>query len=394
MIIIERVVAPVAPTPETALAFEPTKTRALLRANESLPVFAYDKEDGTSKRTFLVAGWGPLLAHVVKLTSRNRGFFYELMTSWSPLRLYFDVECHAEGASAHASHASDGGAALAAVVDALSTSVDDVLRRHGLPTAPPVVLAGSRPTKCSCHVVFPNVVLVDRESVRALVDAVCATLPPRVVAWIDRGVYDRDRQLRILGSSKRARPVADRRPLRHGDAATIDVDALRRTLVTCVPVDAPRYRVASSAPSTPASTGRKRTVSKGFDAASTAAADRVEAHLRRRHPELRTVYRDRWQDKLEFTLCPGVPCPNNGGRAHSSNKTWFSVDLVHGFAHYTCCDPECRKQRTTFGQDNLKRSGVLASRFKKPRRVDSSARLGAELLRREPTATTTRLGLN
>jgi len=142
-----------------------------------------------------------------------------------------------------------------------------------------------------------------------------------------------------------------------GADGPLDEAALRRTLVTCVDAETPQLRV--TAQTTNPTTKRRRTQSKAMNPELDRLADRVERHLRRQHPELETIYRNRWGDSLEFTLCPGVPCPNNADRPHRSNKTWFSVHLASGSAHYSCCDPACRKGKARWSGGNLIENGVL-----------------------------------
>ena len=364
-----------ASTAAAPISLLPTKAKAKALAEaERLPVFAFDKTDGTSKRLFVVGGWAAVLAHVLKLTRRKHGFFYEMIPEDSPKRLYFDIEC--DGCAAHADHADR--AALESVIVAVVAAVQATAAAHDVDSGAPLVLEGSRPSKCSCHLVFPDLVLVDGVSIRAFVDATCAALSPEALAWVDRGVYDRDRQLRILGSSKRKRERADRVPLRlRGADGPLDEAALRRTLVTCVDAETPQMRVTATETT---ATKRTRTPSNPMDAEHNLVADRVEVYLRRRHPDLETIYRNRWGDYLEFTLCPGVPCPNNGDRPHRSNQTWFSVNVKKGSACYFCCDPACRAEKTRWGllengaSVNLRDRGVLRNRFDKRHKRTSASK--------------------
>ena len=353
------------------IAFFPTKAKAKALAEESgLPVLAFDKVDGTSKRLFVVGGWSELLAHALKLTGRSFGFFYEVIPEDVPKRLYFDIECSSAGCAAHADHADRAAAALEAIIEAVVDAVRLTAASLVVDAGECLVLEGSRPSKCSCHLVFPDLVLVDGCSLRAFVDAVCASLGPEARAWVDEGVYDRDRQLRIVGSSKRKLARADRVPLRlRGASGPLDEATMRRTLVTCVDVETPQLRVA------PATRKPKRArapaQSVPMDAEHNAVADRVEKLLRWRHPELDAIYRSRWGNQLEFTLCPGVQCPNNSDRPHRSNKTWFEVNVQSGEATYKCCDPACRAGAKRWGGGKLK--AYLENRFAK-RKASSTVR--------------------
>jgi hypothetical protein len=130
-------------------------------------------------------------------------------------------------------------------------------------------LDGTKPGKFSRHVVFPGVVLADNEHAGALVRQLAPALPDDVRALVDFGVYTRNRNFRLLGSSKfahrrpfvlSARPAAARawvpllqaRGARGADPVSAAKRAFLAAMIVAVPEGATLLRLPDARAAAPA----------------------------------------------------------------------------------------------------------------------------------------------
>ena len=351
----------------------------------TLPIFGVDASSTSGAKKYIVGGFEPLWKHIERLTTQQKGHFYEVLQANVPLRLYFDIDRPAPCATFD----SDVQQIIASVKRCYQSYISSDASHIRLD---PVILDASTPAKHSRHLIFEDLVFENMERLKIFVDLVTVDLlnehPLRKeegnhIMGIDPAVYTKARLFRVLGSSKK-----NKKPHTPFNLVLSSTDAKEdgfvasvffRTLITpfrtsssstpsslqCIPIlhslaHIKRPRSPSSERrSDDDSTEHFTTILKRAKqrAGTTyecgpetikyttseweALLQRAQRCLSRRHPTIRTFYSERQGDTLEFVLSPGIPCPNNGDVAHRSNKTWFKVNLKTFWGGYTCCDPSC-----------------------------------------------------
>jgi len=336
----------------------PTKAMALEYAHQcagvagghpTIPVFAYDKEDDSAKKKFIVGGWDAVFDHVRRRTIHRQAYFYEVLQETLPLRLYFDIECQKEGCAAHNLHAESAEESLQAVVNQVKSATAEVVRENlSLDAGDPVILESSRKDKCSCHLVYPRVVLTDYISVGALVADIHERLDDSTRPWVDVSVYDRDRNFRIIGSMKRASAPEKRVDFRvpgsdRSKPLDLTKEAFLRSLVTYTDsIDTPRFTVSNDAE--PAAKRFKRAPSRSMTTGELEIADAFESNFEGFDNAEDLCRADIRDERFATWWFKSQHCPNKGA-AHKSNKGGFRLNLATLEGWFFCVDPDCKNEK-------------------------------------------------
>ncbi len=319
----------------------------------------------------MIYGTGGLtdILRLISTTAHKYRHFYEIVPPGMPCKLFFDIDCaiKAGGVSLRdrrAEYQSFERRLLAAVRRKLRIEYN---YEDTADEAAPYVLTADTPTKLSRHLIFPVVFA----SITDVGDFV-RTLDLGQTSWadfVDRGVYTKWRNFRMVGSSKKDQSNHLRLCSHVGLTLTQQV---LRTMLTIIRFDdaaipdkykphilwTPRIvvRVGAPAPTHPSprsylQSQATTTVPDTYPANTTAIVEYVERTILSlqyaKHGYTRTFNPYNGSLFVDYVLTPGVACPNNNGRAHRNNKTYFKIDLTRGLAFFRCADPECSK--SSFG---------------------------------------------
>ena len=294
--------------------------------------------------------------------------FYEVIPPNVPVKLFLDID--KSGVLTE-----EEGATYAMFEHEVSELIRTVLAEecdYVLTSAPkPMVLSATTKAKFSRHLVYP-IVFSSMASVGVFVGLLRHKLEVsgnEMAQYIDGGVYTKWRLFRVLGSHKKDKQNALERVT---DLELSPREAFYKSLVShvrfddeCVKHDgalSALHRVYSVVDKEVACAypGRRRASSIISIADippemrdGVAKLDAYVAERKYKDYTITGVVFKRFRDipYREYTLTPGLPCPNNGMRANRSNKSYVTANLKFFHLYTRCADSECPKDSMTMPED-------------------------------------------
>ena len=318
-------------------------------------------------KTYITGGLLQLVGLITSTPIQDRCFF-EVIPPETPVKLYFDID-----------HV--GRVDLDAYEQFQELFIETVRRKlredcfyeDWETHCEPLVLKSNGTTKHSIHYIFP-VVFDSTALMKHFVHSVVEELKETEFAKdIDLGVYTSWRNFRMVTNTKRGK--ANHLVLKNADRST----DLRIQLLQCfVSVMRTKVSLGEINPILDSLFVCKRVI-KQTETTTTVSLKRTAAvlgtatipeqyheivaiveaeEISKKFPTAsyyRTFQKFNGSDFIDYVFSPGLPCPNNGGKAHKSNKTYFKIDIRQGCVFYRCADPECTKQ--VFGVKTLRSLG-------------------------------------
>lgn len=315
-------------------------------------------------KTYITGGLLQLLGLIASTPIQDRCFF-EVIPPDTPVKLYFDID-----------HV--GKVDLAAYELFQEVFIETVRRRlrkdyfyeDWETQCEPLVLKSNGTAKHSIHYIFP-VVFESTVLMKHFVHSVVEELKETEFAKdIDLGVYTSWRNFRMVTNTKRGK--ANHLVLKNADrsknlrvqllqcfvsvmrtkVSLVDVNPILDSLFVC-------KRVIKPTETTTDVTLKRSAAVLGSCSIPEQYKDLVaiveSEELSKKFPSYsfyRTFQKFNCSDFIKYVFSPGLPCPNNGGKAHKSNKTYLMIDILKECLFYRCADPECSKQ--VFGVRTLR----------------------------------------
>lgn len=234
---------------------------------------------------------------------------------------------------------------------------------YNVPQLDPIILSGTTPQKFSRHYIFPVVFECQRLVGDFVKDLVHHLRSEEMSSWVDLGVYTNYRNFRIFGSTKEGKNNW-LTLVSHQDRNWGFLQTLLRSFVSIIreddePLKLCRdlqhvqrvYKIVKLSEDADDSL-RQRYYSAGITG-SIEIPDKYkefveaveEKVIKKQWPNFQ-YYKSFQQfngtDYVDYIFVPGLPCPNNGNKAHKSNRTYCKVDLNLKIIFFRCADPCCR----------------------------------------------------